>query len=253
MPNHILDDYLDAVKRQLRHLPLREQRQVLAEIRAHLDEGIAQRQKGDKALSRDEATLQATHDFGDPKDLGVAHGAQGGVVRKSTGEVLLHVAVLTGRGVARTVRTTFKWLGITVLVLLTLGTAVAIAAAFIASDLLKEYKDEIVESVPRPIYHYEASYDLEHVQATTRSDSFQVSSDARGFDLAIDIQPEGGCLAIQVTAPDGSAAFDNGQGCSATNQGLHFSDPGRWTIRYTFVTFTGSVDVEAYEYLEANA
>lgn len=253
MPNPILDDYLDAVKRQLRHLPLREQRQVLAEIRAHLDEDIAHRQKEDKNLSRDEATLQATHDFGDPKDLGVAHGAQGGVVRKSTGEVLLHVAVLTGRGVARTVRTTVKWTGIVLLVILGLATALAIAGAFVASDLLKEYKDEIVESVPRPIYSYQATYDLEHVQATTRSDSFQVSSDARGFDLVIDILPEGGCLAMRVLAPDGTTAFDNGQGCSATNQGLHFSDPGRWTISYTFVTFTGSVDVEAYEYLEANA
>lgn len=252
MTRHILDDYLDAVKLQLRHLPLREQRQVLAEIRAHLDEDIAQRQEADKSLSRDEAALQATHDFGDPQDLGVAHGAQGGVVRKSTGEVLLHVAVLTGRGVARTLRTTIKWTGIVLLVLLALTTALAIAGVFVASDLLKEYKDELVEAVPRPIYSYEATYDLERVQATTRSDSFQVSNDARGFDLGITIQPENGCLAVQVLAPDGSTAFDNGQGCTATHQGLHFSDPGRWTIRYTFVAFTGSVDVEAYEYLEAN-
>lgn len=252
MPNPILDDYLDAVKRQLRHLPLREQRQVLAEIRAHLDEDIAHRQKQDKALSRDEATLQATHDFGDPKDLGVAHGAQGGVVRKSTGEVLLHVAVLTGRGVARTVRTTLKWVGITVLVLLTLGTAVAIAAAFIASDLLKEYKDDIVEAVPRPIYHSSGTWALEDAQTTTRTDSFQVSSNARGFDLDIDVRPESGCLKIVITDPSGGIVYDSGTGCDTYGPHLHFSQKGTWSIQYTFVAFVGEMQVEAYEYLEAN-
>ena len=252
MSKHILDDYLDALKLQLRHLPLSQQRQVLAEVRAHLEQDIDGRLAEDKRLSKDEAALQATHGFGDPKDIGVAYGANGGLVRKSTGEVLLHVAVLTGRGVARTVRTTVKWTGIALLVILVLATAAAIAAAFIASDLIQEYKDEIVESIPRPVYGYQGNWSLPDAQASMRTDTFQVSTDARGFDLRFDVQPTHGCLQLVVTAPDGSVAYQSGQGCSAYTHQMHGAQQGSWRIQYTFLAFTGRVNAEAYEYLESN-
>ena len=93
MQNHILDDYLDELKLQLKHLPLAERRQVDRDIRAHLEQEVKERRKADKTLSEDEAVLAATHAFGDPKDIGISYGAGGGIVRRSTGEVVLHVAV----------------------------------------------------------------------------------------------------------------------------------------------------------------
>jgi hypothetical protein len=250
MPNHLLDDYLDDVKDQLKHLPATERSQVLRDVKDHLNQEIAALRKSNKGLSLDEATIKATHDFGDPRDLGVAYGSQGGVIRKSTGEVLLRVAVLASRGVARTVRTTVKWTGIVLLVLLALTVAVGITAAFIGADLLKEYKDEIATSVPRPIYGYSESWTLPDLQTTVRMDSFQVSTDARGFDLFFDLRPETGCLGVVVTNPSGTVAYQNGEGCDATSRQLHFAQQGTWSIQYTFAAFTGTAEAEAYEYLE---
>lgn len=244
MTNRLLDDYLDDLKVQVRRLKLSEQRQVLAEIRSHLEEDIAERRKANKKLSVDEATLKATHAFGEPKDIGIAYGADGGVVRKSTGEVLLHVAVLTGRGVARTVKGTVKLVGILLAAFVVIGLIIAGIAAFV----LVEYKDEIAESIPRPLYTYEKSWDPPFAQTSTQTGSFQMSTDATGFDITFETSPQTGCVSITLFKPDNSVAYSSGEGCSAINEHLHFSDLGQWRVQYAYAAFTGTVEVHAYQY-----
>lgn len=249
MTNRILDDYLAAVQRQLGFLPRRQRAEVLRDVRSHLEEKVRELRQADSRLSADEATLQATHDFGEPADLGVAYGASGGVVRKSTGEVLLRVAALTGKAAGGVL----KWTLIAVLVVLGLAVAVGIAVLFVAGGVLVAYQDEIAASVPRPIYTYSAEWAAPEFQAATRTDAFQVSTDATGFDLLIGVGQENGCLALTVTAPDGSQAYSNGQGCQDTAQQLHFAQQGTWRIQYTFAAFTGSVDVTAFEYRQGTS
>jgi uncharacterized membrane protein len=244
MANRILDDYLAAVRRQLGSLPRAQRDEVLRDIRSHLGEKVRELRQADSRLSADEAMLQATHDFGDPADLGVAYGASGGVVRKSTGEVLLRVAALTGKAAGGVL----KWIVIAILVLVALAVVAGIAVLFVAGGVLVAYQDEIASSVPRPIYGYSEEWDLASSQAAMRTDAFQVSTDATGFDLLVDIRPEAGCLPLIVFAPDGTQAYSNGQGCQDTGQHLHFSQQGTWRIQYTFVAFSGSVDVAAFEY-----
>jgi hypothetical protein len=244
MKNRILTDYLDDFARRLRHLPDDQRKQVLSEVRAHLEDDLAQRRAEDTGLSLDEATLQATEAFGEPTDLSVAYGASGGVVRTSTGQVVLRIAAATARGVG----SVLKWILIAFLVLLGLAVVVGVAVLFVAGGVLEAYEDEIAGSVPRPIYDYQGSWVLPDAQTRSLNGAFQVSTDATGFDLDIDVRPATGCLAIQVVAPDGAIAYSNNQGCEATRQHLHFSQQGSWRIQYTFAAFTGSVDVEAYEY-----
>jgi hypothetical protein len=247
--NRILKAYLAELRPQLGTLPPDDRRKTLDEIREHLEQDMADRRKADKALSEDEAALQATHDFGDPKDIGVAYGNKGGVVRRSTGEVLLHVAVLTGRGVARTVSGTLKVVGIIVLVLIGVGLVVAAIAAFV----LVEYKDEIAASVPRPIYSYDESWAAPDVQTGTRSGTFQVSTDATGFDIGIEASPSTGCVTITLIAPDNTVAYNSGQACDDLQEHLHFSQQGSWRIQYAFGAYTGSISVGAYEYRDTAA
>lgn len=251
MANHIRDDYLDDLTFQLKHLPDKERRAVLAEVKAHLAQETAALRKSNPALSEDEAWLQATHAFGEPRDIGVSYGSNGsagGVVRKSTGELVLQVAVLTGRGVARTVGTTVKWILIILGIVLATVLGIAVVLLIVAGGVLIAYEDEISASVPRPIYGYQAAWPLTDPQASTRTDSFQVSTDATGMDLLLEIAPQTGCLAVQVYAPDNAVAYSNGQGCDDTSQQLHFAQQGSWRIVYTFAAFTGSVDISGYEY-----
>ena len=105
----ILDDYLRDVRRNLSHLPVRERDAVMAEMRDHLVTEARRLRHGDSGLSDDEAMLQATQAFGEPEEIGVAHGPRGGVVRRSTGEHLLDVAILTSRAAGRGAKGVLKW------------------------------------------------------------------------------------------------------------------------------------------------
>jgi hypothetical protein len=244
MHNHILDDYLDELKLQLKHLPLAERRQVDRDIRAHLEQEVKERRKADKALSEDEAVLAATHAFGDPKDIGISYGAGGGVVRRSTGEVVLHVAVLAGRGVARTVGKTVKWTAIVAGVLLLLAVAVGLTIVVVYKDTISHNVDQAASR--RLVYEYSGAWAAPNVQNGPHTDSFELAAGTR-VDFSLTTTPQSGCAAVQVTAPDGTIAYSNGQGCSATQQQLGFTQVGKYTVQYTYAAYTGSVSSYAYQ------
>ena len=79
-----------------------------------------------------------------------------------------------------------------------------------------------------------------------RTDSLQIAPGTRG-DFYLQTTPQTGCLAVQVTDPGGNIFYQNGQGCSATQQSLGFTQAGTWKVQYTFVAFTGSVSSYAYQ------
>lgn len=233
------------MKAQLRNLPLAQRREVLDEVRAHLEQEAGRRRRQDRNLSGDEAVLAATHAFGDPADIGVASGGSGAVVRRSTGEVLLHAAVLTGRGVARTVRTTLKWTLVT-------GGDLLLAVVVVGLTRLIAYRDTISRGIAEEsgatiVYDYRASFGPTEPQATQRTDSFHFPPDARYVTLTISIAPNTGCLAIQVTDPAGVVVYQNGPGCSKTAQELTLGSPGTYKVQYAFAGFTGVVGVQARE------
>lgn len=245
MQNHILDDYLDAVQLQLRHLPLAEQRQVLAQVRDHLEEDIRGRRGEDKKLSADEAALQATHGFGDPHDLGVAYGARGGVVRKSTGEVLLHVAVLTGRGVARTVGKTLKWTAIALASLLLLGAVVFVALAIAYQPTIEKGLDKATSYDERILVHRAESHERDTAVFT---DSFSITERTVSSDFHVRVTPSSatgspGCAAIVITGPGDSKVYDSTGNCGPQDFRSSLTMPGAYTIEYRLVGFTGVVSV----------
>ncbi len=243
MQNHILDDYLDALRLQLRHLPLDEQRAVLRQVREHLEEDIRGRREEDKRLSADEAALQATHGFGDPQDLGVAYGARGGVVRKSTGEVLLHVAVLAGRGVARTVGKTVKWTAIAVAFLLLLGALVFVALAIVYQPTIDRGFDEATDYTDRVLVQRSESHDGD---TTVFTDSFSITERTVSSDFQLRVTPVSdatGCAAIIITGPGNSKVYDSTGNCEAQDYRTSFTVPGSYTIEYRLVNFAGILTV----------
>ena len=243
MDNHILDDYLDALKPQLRHLPPAERRAVLAQVREHLEEDIRGRREEDKRLSLDEAALQATHGFGDPQDIAVAYGARGGVVRKSTGEVLLQVAVLTGRGVARTVGKTVKWTAITLAFLLLLGAVIFLALAIVYQPTIDRSLDKATDHASRVLVERSEIHDGD---TATFTDSFSITEQTVTSDFQVRVVPAGstaGCVAIVITGPGSSKVYDSTGNCEAQDFRTSFTQPGTYTIEYRLVAFTGTLSV----------
>jgi hypothetical protein len=249
----IMDDYLNQIRKQLRHLELSERDQVLAEVRGHLTDEVARLRKADKSLSRDEAELKATHAFGEPEELGVAYGPRGGVIRKRTGERLLEVAVLTGRAAGRGVKGTLKWTGIAAAVLLGAGLIVFISLLFFASDIAETFQDDIRESIPREVYSYSGSWAVPNSNNGVVTDSFQIGEHVKEFEFHASTTPETGCLAIQLQSPSGQVMDINGNGCQPTDRDTTYTESGTWQIRYTFIAYTGSVSVDAYAYEKARA
>lgn len=256
--NRIVDDYLLELRTRLSELPFRDQDAVLGEVRAHLAADIEDRRRKAPKSSNDELALAATAAFGDPDEIAVAFGPQGGLVRKRTGEVLLRAAVLTGRAARATGRaagrgakSTLKWAGIVAAVLLGVGLVILVVVAFVGVQLANTYKEEIVESVPHPIYDYHSSWALSSPEAGPKQDSFSVPSDSREFRIAFTTTPQAGCVAIQLTSPSGAVTAVNGNGCSAYSQASTFTEVGTWKVQYTYVAFAGTVSAHAEAYRKA--
>src|SRR5690242_8981585 len=116
MKHRILSDYLLSLRGQLKNLPARRRDEVLREVEAHTEAHVAELARDEPKLSADERYLRATAAFGDPAEIGFRDEAGGVLVKTSTGDVLLRMAVLTGRAAAvtgkaagRGARSLLKW------------------------------------------------------------------------------------------------------------------------------------------------
>jgi hypothetical protein len=240
----ILDDYLDAIKPQLRHLPPGEQRKVMAQVRDHLQEDIRGRMEEDRKLSVDEAALQATHGFGDPQDIGIAYGASGGIMRKSTGEIILQVAIVTGRGVARTVGKTVKWTAIALAFLLLLGSIVFLALAVVYQPTIEKGLEEATSYADRVLVQRTGTHDGD---TATFQDSFSITDHTITSDFSLRVTPgggsTGGCMVVVITGPSNSKVYDSTGNCEAQDFRTSFTVPGTYTIEYRLVAYSGTFSV----------
>ena len=256
--NRVLEDYLLDIRTRLTELPYKDQDAVLGEVRAHLGSAIEEDRRKNPGLSDDELALAATAAFGDPDEIGVAYGPKGGLVRKSTGQVLLRAAVLTGRAARATgkaagrgARSTLKWGGIVALVVLGAALVLVVVGAFVFTQLADTYHDEIVEAVPHQVYSYQAAWPLSQSNTNPKQDSFSVPANSKEFRITFTTAPQAGCAAIQLTSPSGTVTSVNGNGCSAYDQQSTYTETGTWQVRYTFVAYAGSVSAHAESYQKA--
>jgi hypothetical protein len=246
MTNRILDQYLNDVERHLRGLSSPQRQNVLREMRAHLQEEILRRREADPQLSLDEATLGATHAFGEPQEIGVSYGPHGGEVRNQAGEVLLRVAHATGRGLKATGRglgRTLKWSLIVLLVLFLTGVTAGLV-------VLAIFQDDIREAFPRELYQRNDRYDN---RTGTFEEVMVVPEHYRAIDIHLWVSRQGAssCAAITILSPSGKAVLDTGDGCSTTNRQVRVEETGTYTITYRLETFTGSVNLYATGFTRA--
>lgn len=265
--NKVLEDYLNELRTRMAAMPLRERETVLEEIEQHLRDKAAALCESDDLLSEDEAFLQATQEFGDADEIGIDYGPDGGVVRQSTGERLLDVAILTGRGIGRGVGTVamgaggvvrgfLKWVGIMTVALLGAIVILGAVGLLVAPEILGIFEDDIaalredaMESGEswRGLYNHRSAWD----EPTNRSwtETFQVPTDTDYVQITLHVHAtDSGCGAIRLIAPDGSTAYDSGTVCDETQTTLTQTTHGTWRVEYEAMALAGHLEARATGY-----
>lgn len=246
--NRIVRKYLNDVKKRLNHLGLREREAVLDEIADHLEAEMARLRKADKGLSADEAALQATHAFGDPSDIGVAHGAGGGVVNQSTGERLLDVAILTTAATGRGIVGIFKWTGI---IIGTVFLTLLLTGAFVLlvfEDTIKDGIDSATEIRFRETADFQQGYGTPSTASLTFN--IEILPETRENDLTIQWVQGGtagqvGCVVVTITDPSGDV-HHNSQNCETFQQEWSFAAVGTYDVDVQLLAGSGILTVRGY-------
>lgn len=251
----IIRDYLRNVRKRLHHLGLREREIVLSEIEDHLNLEMQRLRSEDKELTPDEAALKATNAFGDPADIGIAHGAQGGVVNHTTGERLLDIAILSTQAAGRSVRGIFKWSGIAAASVLGAILLFAIVFVIFGEDTLGRLYDDAKESEAHELYSYSGIWSMTDPNTEMRTAAFDVREDMKRVEISFHILPfePSGCARVRLLAPAGTVAYDSGTGCNKERQTLTISTPGTWQVEYTFLAFHGSLSAQGWYYERADS
>lgn len=243
--NPKLRAYLRRVESQLSGMDRNERSTVMLEIRDHLSAEVARRVAA--GATEDDAVQAAIEAFGEPEDLGVAYGAGGGIVNRTTGDRILEVAVLTGRAAGRGVGKVAKFLGIAALALLGAAVVITVAVVAFAGVFVAAFDDEINQAVPRPVYDRAESHDASDPMIGVQSDSFGIpdAADELRIFYSVEHDPRVGCLRIDLVAPDGDIHNLNGDGCSdAGRHTVYTAEPGTWQVRYTASGFVGDFQVD---------
>ncbi|MEK6986450.1 MAG: hypothetical protein AABX89_08760 [Candidatus Thermoplasmatota archaeon] len=249
MTAYVLEDYLREVKQQIAHLPFRERDAIAREMKAHLQSEVKRLRSEEPGLSADEAALRATAAFGEPEELGIAYGPHGGIVRKSSGDLLLRVAVLTGRGAVATAkaagrgaRSFLKWTGIVALILLVSGLILGVTALIAYSGTVEKLADKATSFVQRDLILRSDSYP----EPTTSmfQDSFSIRPNTIKSQIFIQQQGDLGCLWYTITGPDGETLADTTGTCDNGQTLYSFTKAGDYRIQYRLIAYRGTLQVD---------
>ncbi len=241
MVNQALHDYLRQVNRRLQHLPRSVQREVVAELLAHIEDQASVRQKADPGLARAQAAAQAIEAFCPADDVGVAVGPRGGIIRSSTGELLIPVAVLSGRGLGRHARSTQAWTAVAAAGC----TALVAVVAFAVFGALQDgsgWDDSELSSVE--VWRLDLIR-RDMTQASGNESAWmQVPPGASPF--AIDVRSSGtGCLGLRLFDPPGFVVIDRWDGCEGIEEQVQSNSVGDWRLDVRMASFSGSLVVSA--------
>ncbi len=248
MVNQVLHGYVRQVRHRLRHLPRAVQREVMAELLAHIEDDTALRQRSNPALARQQASAEAIEAFCPADDIGVAIGPRGGIIRSSSGELLLPVAVLSGEGLGRHARMTQAWTAVAAA-----GSAALVAAVAFGAFLASQGDDGALDWDSHSLDAGAATAILLD-QQWSAVDGFgnttvSVPDWARGRAMTLAAHGTG-CVAARLYDPAGAVAVDawdpSGRADCGSVRGTTGSvQPGVWLLQLYFEAYSGYVRMDA--------
>ncbi|HLE96923.1 MAG TPA: hypothetical protein VI997_06080 [Candidatus Thermoplasmatota archaeon] len=247
-----IEDYLSEVGRTLRVDTERKNR-ILDELRAHLVEKVADERRAAPDEAPDATTRRVLADFGNPRELALAYGADGPVLKNAAGEVVLRLGQAFGRGaraVGRASIPVIKWTGIAIGCVVVLALALGVWAWY---EVVPVAEDRVREWSPYPVFeHAEECASIAACSATPTTQSFYVHGDAKDVRMWVsgDHASSGTAGSVQLTVRDPGENTKYDRTFSAT-QGGHIRDEvvwdlreGEWTVTWKYTAFVGEFEVE---------
>lgn len=249
----IVENYLQRLHARLRG-DAEQKTAIVNELRAHIEEKIADSWRERPELTREEVAREVLNDLGDADTLAVAYSPQGMELRDRAGEVVVSVGRAVGRGavaVGRGAVPVVKWLAISLAAFIVLAVGVGIWAFY----EVRPYVEDLVEkNAPYPLYSLSCA--SQGCSADPAGQAFFVHPDAREVRLDVSLWDDrddrgNGSVHVTLLEPDGMARFD--RTFTAHDDGYSGEEvtfaavPGDWTVRVDFgPTFQGRLDVEVY-------
>ncbi len=226
MVRQVLHDYVRTLQAHLGRLPVRVQRRLTAEVVAHLEDRMQELRQAHPEWSEDEVAEGATRGFLDPMDMAIEYGEDGGLVRASTGEVVLRSNLLSRPAASGTFRwNSFAAAGSGVLVLL------AASAVFILQP-------DVLFGGQSPEFDGLAPWDTvdEDYRDWNGTDQYAFTT-TESASVEIRVAHEAGCLDWVLVSPSGSEHREGA--CGSEIDPVVLDEVGHWQVFLDGSAFTG--------------
>lgn len=230
--NQVLQDYIRDVQKRLGHLPPAIRKRLTSEITGHVILEVASMRREDPELDQEEAARRVIESFCPPEEMLIAYGPDGGVVRSSTGQLILRSKALS-EGVDPT-RKTFLLNGAAAAGwTLFIGLFAVVAFALLPS--LFPDGDLDVQSL-EPEVLLDTGY-----QNLTGNQTLTVDVDREGpFEITVSVENAGGCIELDLRAAGEGPV--HGPGC-APQVSVLSDAAGTWHVDLRAQDFSGRVVV----------
>ncbi len=251
--------YMREVKRNLEDLKSRDRKQILSEIRSHIDEKFAEALKENPDKDRTVLVHEVLNEFGEPAQIAKAYMPAGLVPQKGA------AAVKVAKIIATSIVVMFVF-G------MVMNGIVSCVYGPSHAELMKEYYKEHFnylnnQNEPRKqIYtarvevysHIEQNYPQPKTSALPIEENFYLPVNTTRIELTFTSQgyqtnvPIASSVRIQVTNPNGDAVFDKTFSGPGTEVVSVTCNPvtGDWKVAYTYVSYTGYLVVGGTAYVE---
>ncbi|MGB0652418.1 MAG: hypothetical protein ACPGQL_04385 [Thermoplasmatota archaeon] len=232
MVHWALQSYLRSLGARIDHLPRRIQRQVEAEVLAHVQDEARRLRAEDGELDLEGSIHAALESLGAVEGLVVAIGPVGGLVRSGTQEMVLPVRALSKEGLGRGSRRVAPWVGAAAA-----GFALALAAVLFFAFAPPPEEGGLQDAAG-------TAADSEGLIWSTSGSGLEgahsESASLPSGRLVFAAQGEG-CVAIKISNAEGTV-LDEPRRCGDWSMPFGAAE-GDYQIELLFDGFTGSLSV----------
>ncbi|MDD5502589.1 MAG: hypothetical protein PHH26_03895 [Candidatus Thermoplasmatota archaeon] len=232
--------YMREVARNLDGLKRKDRKQMLNEIRAHINEKFEETLAENPVKDRAIVAHEVLQEFGEPPQIAKSYMPEGFIPRRESTAVKIVKIFATMVALIIIVPTVFGFL------FATINTKTAADAGLLS--LSRAYSYETQEQT----YYYSFQSTEPKTAVLPENETFYLSQNATKIQFYVVSQstsgvPGASSVRIQIKNPNGETVYDDTLYSDGTE--IKITDceavPGAWSLSYTYVAYSGQVVVSA--------